>query len=353
MANKKLSKNVILILSAALGGISGATVASYVKIYDSIFARYDRPEYALIPGLVCFDRLEKPLKRKDVSLISNDNLLKGYHYLSKKPKGLVVIAHGMHSGADDYLNIISYMVKSNFDVFAINYTGTFESEGDSTVGMCQSLVDIDNTIAYIQKDKQLSKLPLFLIGHSWGGYAVASVLSLKTNIKACACISSIKNGYSMPLEKAEQYVGKISSASKPFLNTYQTILFGSYTKCDAIKGINDSNIPILVAHGVDDKVVTFDGQSILSLKDQITNPNVIYYIGKGLQGDHVSILHSINAIAYQKNVASDLKLKKMQKKEELTNEEKAMIYSKVNHELYSQVNEELFEKIVEMFNSTL
>ena len=78
---------------------------------------------------------------------------------------------------------------------------------------------------------------------------------------------------------------------------------------------NDSNIPVLIAHGVDDKVIVFNKQSIISKKDEITNPHVSYYIGKGLQGEHTNILNSNEAIIYQKEVESELKLleKKLQK----------------------------------------
>lgn len=351
MNKKKTKKNIILSLGVALGGLSGAAIASYVKIYDGIFPRYERPNYKLIPGLVCYDRLKKPIDRKEISFLSNDNLLKGYYYFTKRPKGIVLIAHGIRSGADDYLNIIKYMIENRYNVFSFNYTGTFESEGDSTVGMCQSLVDVDNAIEYIQSNAEFNRLPLFLLGHSWGGYAVSSVLSLKKNIKACACISSIKNGYTMPLEKAEQYTGKLSATAKPFLNTYQKMLFGDYTNYDGVMGINNSNIPVLIAHGVNDKAVTFEKQSLVSSKKEITNKRVVYYIGKGLQDEHVSILYSIKAIAYQKIVESEIKLLSIQKGRELNDKEKEDFYKTIDHELYSEVNEELFSSIVLLFDS--
>ena len=180
--SKKAKKNVVVALAALTTGTLGAAaVASHVAMYDKMFPRYDRPDYSITPGLICYDRLAKPLEREEINYPSGDVYLTGHHYTCKKPKGLVVIAHGLHSGADDYLAFSKYFIDNNFNVFAFNYQGTYESQGEGTVGMCQSLVDLDNTLLYLQKNPRFNKLPLFLFGHSWGGYAVCSVLSLKRN----------------------------------------------------------------------------------------------------------------------------------------------------------------------------
>ncbi len=336
-------------LLAAFAGVGGATVSSVVIAYDAIFPRYERPDYSLYPGQYRIDRLGD-LTRQEIWIESEGNRLKGYVYAAKKSKGLVVFAHGIHAGADDYLPIIKYLVEREYSVIAYNTTGTYESEGESTVGMCQSLVDIDNVVKYVQSKPEYKDMPLFTMGHSWGGYAASSVLALRKGIKACAVIAPMRNGATMMLEKGEQYAGKLAKAATPIFSVYQKMLFGAYVEYDAIRGINESNIPVLVAQGVDDKIITFDGQSITAKMAEITNPNVAYYVGKGLQGDHNNIWHSEAAACYQLKVASDLKLKAMQKGKPLTDEEKAEYYKTVDHELYSEVNEELMERIVDLFN---
>ena len=352
--NKRNKKNLVVALAALTSGtIGAAAIASHVAIYDKMFPRYERPDYSLTPGLICYDRLKNLIEREEIFYPSDDVFLIGHHYRSKKPKGLVVIAHGLHAGADDYLSFTRYFINHNFDVFAFNYQGTYESQGEGTVGMCQSLVDLDNTLAYIQKNPRFKDLPIFLFGHSWGAYAVCSVLSIKKGIKAVASIAPMNDGYTMSLEKASQYVGKLSNTSKPFLDVYQKYLFREYTKYNGVKGINDSNIPILIAHGIDDKVITFNGQSIISHYNEITNKNVEYYIGKGLHGDHTEILYSLNAINYRRMVKSDIKLLEMKKQEALTDDELREYYKTVNHDLYHEINEDLMERIIKLFEATL
>ena len=186
-----------------------------------------------------------------------------------------------------------------------------------------------------------------------GGYAVTSVLALQKHVRACAAIAPMNNGYTIMLEKGEQYVGKLALTAAPVFNVYQKMLFGEYAQYNGVKGINSVDIPVLIAHGVDDKVITYSEQSVIAHKDEITNKNVSYYVGKGLQGDHDNIWHSVEAAAYQSEVASGLKLLKKQKGDKMTREEIAAYYNTVDHAKYSAVNKELFEEIIKLFDGAL
>lgn len=349
----KKKKNAILAIAAATGGLSAAVVAAHVAAYDKIFERYERPDYNVTPGIMCVDRLDSKVKREEISFYSDDVLLKGNYFICKKPKGLVLMAHGLHAGGDDYLNIALYFLENNYNVFSFNYKGVYDSEGDSCVGFCESLIDVDNAIKYILSEDKFNKLPLFLFGHSWGAYAVGSVLSLEEKVKACACVAGMSSGYRMIVDKAEQYVGKFSITAKPFFDTYQKYLFKDYVKYDVVKGINKSNIPVVVAHGVDDKIIVFDKQAIIAKQKEIKNNNVKYYIGKGLQGTHNGIMFSNEAIIYQKEVSSELKLAEMKKGSKLTKEEISEFYKTVDHARYSEVNKDLMDLIIKTFNSVL
>ncbi len=346
-------KKVVAAILASLTGFSAMMVASAVIAYDAVFPRYERPDYSLYPGEYCYERVKERLPRSEFYYKTKKSELKGYYYTAKEGKGLVVVVHGFHAGADDYLPMVEYFVNSGYNVFSYDCKGTYESKGDSTVGMCQSLVDLDGTITYLKKTQPYSEQPLFLVGHSWGGYAVASVLALQKDIRGCACIAPMNNGYTIMLEKGEQYAGKIALIPKPVFSVYQRILFGDYVEYSGVKGVNSVDIPVLIAQGVDDKVITYNGQSIMAHRNEITNPNVIYYEGLGLQGDHNNIWHSIEAAAYQSQVESGLKKLQMEKGEKLTKEEKAAYYSTIDHHLYSAVNQELFAQIVNMFDGQL
>ncbi len=348
----KSKKKIVAAILASLTGFSGLAISSAILAYDAVFPRTERPDYAVTPGLSCYERIKDELPRKEFFYNSKKNLLKGYYYEAKNAKGLVVVAHGFKSGSDNYLPITQYLVENGYNVFSYDCTGTYDSEGESMIGMCQSLVDLDRTISYLKHNEPYAHQPLFLLGHSWGGYAVSSVLALQSGIRACACIAPMYSGYTIMTEKGEQYVGKVAQTSKPVFTAYQRILFGHYVDHNGVRGINSVDIPVLIAQGIDDKTITYDAQSITAHKNEITNPNVKYYITKGIQGGHDSIWHSKEALLYQKEVESDLKLLQMEKGDKLTYEEKAEYYKTVNHKLYSQVNHDLMKEVIKTFNGT-
>lgn len=108
---------------------------------------------------------------------NNGNGLAGYRYYRKglKPKGLVVISQGLGVGGQQiYMDTASYLTKHGYMVFAFDVTGVDESEGKSINGTQQGVIDLDHDIKYIEKDKTMSRYPLVLFGHSWGGYCVGA-----------------------------------------------------------------------------------------------------------------------------------------------------------------------------------
>lgn len=357
----KRFRNKALIVAAALtglspipfvplSGLSTAAVMGATIGYDAVFGRCERPDYSLTAGICCFSRV-KNLKRELRSFDSDGIRLQGYYYPAKSPRGLTVVCHGLHAGADDYLPIAEFMVKSGYSVFSFDYKGTYDSDGDSTVGMCESLVDLDHALNYIESMHEFDKLPITLIGHSWGGYAVASVLSLHKRVASCATIAAPNNGYTLMLEKGDEYAGKFASKGIPqaFLNVYQKILFRKYTEYDGVQGINSTTVPVLIAHGENDKVINIGLQAIYAHKEELRKDNVQYYCATGVQGGHDTVWHSKKSAEYRQSL--ETQINSVKKNKDMPYEEKVAFFEGIDHRLYSEVNEELFGKIVEMFDS--
>lgn len=336
-----------------MGAILGAKAA-----YDSFFKRYEKRDINTVFGEFDYSRVEERLLRTTFFFPSGRWKLQGYFYPCYDAKGMVVVCHGMHAGADDYIPFIEYFVRSGYAVFTYDCQGTYASQGDSTVGMCTPLVNLDHALTYIKNDKQLSKYPLFLFGHSWGGYAATSVLSIHKNIRGCAAVAPFNSGYTLFAEKGEQYMAPFSDTvkidfPKEFLSVYQTLLFRDYTKYNAVEGINSTDIPVYIAHGNRDFVISFGYQSVISHKEEIRQNNVTYYVGTDAQAGHNTILHSTRAVAYQEKVEKDLKQLKRKYDRELTPGEMTEFCNGVDHSLYSEVNMEMMQAIVNMFNKTL
>lgn len=343
------TKKIIATILASVSGVSGMAIASAVTVYDAMFKRYERPDYSLVPGMYSYDKYDNlPLLK--YTFKSNKANLQGYYYPAEEDLGLVVICHGIHAGADDYLPIIEYLHQNGYSVFAFDYTGTYDSQGESMVGMCQSIIDTDYALRFIKQEDSISKKHLFLLGHSWGGYASSSVLSIHKDVEALIAIAPMNNGFSMIVEKGKEYAGSIAAVPQPVLSTYQRILFKQYTEYQGYTGINSTNIPVLIAQGIDDKIITYDNLSITAYKDKITNPNVVYYDGKGVQGDHCNIWHSKESALYQMEVESEIKLLEFKKGEKLTDDELREFYKTIDHRLYSEVNYDLMNRALSIFN---
>ena len=355
---KNLRDNAATLAKLALAtGLQMGTILGAKALYDSFFPRYEKRDIDTIFGEFDYSRIDEKLTRTTFFFPSGPWKLQGYFYPCYGTKKMVVVCHGMHAGADDYLPFIAYFVDNGYAVFSYDCQGTYASQGDSTVGMCTPLVNLDHALTYIENDRQLSQYKLYLFGHSWGGYAATSVLSLHKNICGCAAVAPFNSGYALIAEKGEQYAGSLTdslvgSFPKDFLDTYQALLFKDYTKYDAVKGINSTNVPVFIAHGIQDFVISFHHQSVISHKDEIRQNNVTYYVGTGAHAGHNTILHSERAVAYQKQVEQELKQLKKKIDRELTQEEKSDFCKRVNHTLYSEVNLEMMQAILDMFNKS-
>ena len=353
---KNLKDNAKILGKLALStGLQMGTILGAKALYDSVFPRYEKRDLNTVFGEFDYSRVEEKLIRTTFFFPSGPWKLQGYFYPCDGAKKMVVVCHGMHSGSDDYLPFIAYFVRNGFAVFSYDCQGTYASEGDSTVGMCTPLVNLDHALTYIENDRWLSQYQLYLFGHSWGGYAVTSVLSLHKNICGCAAIAPFNSGYTLLAEKGEQYAGPLTDTlvggfPKKFLEIYQGLLFRDYTKLDAVKGINSTNVPVFIAHGTQDFVISFNHQSVICHKDEIRQNNVTYYVGTGAQAGHNTILHSERAVAYQKQVEKELKRLKKECDRDLTQEEQTAFCKAVDHALYSEVNEEMMQAILNMFN---
>lgn len=242
-------------------------------IFRRIFARCEKMEDSL-----CLWYKDMPdIQRKKVTIASGSTRLTGYLYGEESEKGLVVICHGIGGGGEDNLNIAKKMLDDGFRVFTFDYTGVYESEGKSSVGFYQSVKDLDAVLRYIRGIKT-KKTPVFLYGHSWGGYTVAAELNQCHDVAGVISISGFDTPMGIAREVSPRMMpAMVSKIVMPFASVYQRIVLGKNYNLSAVDGINSADVPVLIMHGIDDEMIRYDGASIIARKDEIYNPNVEYY----------------------------------------------------------------------------
>lgn len=347
MAKKRFFKMVKIVFTAIMV-FYGITTTLSIVAYNAFFIRMPTKNPDNVAGNYCYQRVAHRLPRQELDIPSGGNHLQGYFYPARNSYGTVVVCHGFHNGADDYLPVIEYFVKRSFDVLAYDGTGVYNSDGATLVGMSQQLIDLDNVLQFVSTNPQLSTKPLFLFGHSMGGYACASVLALRgAMVNACACVAPVNDASTLMMDVSRQYVGDWVLVSQGVFEGYQRAIFGDWLNYDGVGGINSVDIPVFIAQGLYDKLIPHDTLSITAHADKITNPNVTIYYQNGIQGGHTDLMYSKHATIYRQGIQQKLEECKHSTKQ------KRKIVSSVDHELYSQVNDHLFDQIVDVYLSTI
>lgn len=347
-----------------------AKEAASKAAYRKVFSRYEKPDYTLSGGLIDYSLVSSLLPRELVTVKSKDADLQGYFYHHEKSRKLVVIAHGLHACADEFIPEILFFYSKGYNVFAYDLTGCGGSGGDWMIGLPQFIIDIDYVLNFLTSWPRTKNMSKYLFGHSMGGFAVLSCLKRHKNIKAVAAVAAPNDANKLIVEKGGFYTGiyaaltpipipiisditaGISILTSRFLLSYQKELFGEWTEYTALLGINSTKCPILLAHSPIDLTIDYALQSAVSKKKEFTNPNVSYYIPKFKQMGHTKILFSKEAIKYQNEIEDKVKEYKKEH-EEVDLNALRNIYSTVDRFKYSELNKDLFELIIKTFEGDI
>ena len=284
--------------------------------------------------------------RREVSFLSGKNRLKGYVYGEDNKKALLVFCHGIWSGPEEYLMMLTWFVDQGYQVFTYSNTSYNGSQGKWAKGLFQSPLDLNAALNYIESQETFQGLPILLLGHSWGGFAVTSGLSFHPEVEGVAALS----GFNQPLEMsdsvAHKMFGRISILFTLPSHVINRILFPKYMGLTAVKGINHTQAPVLLVHGTNDDFIYYNETSILSKKDQITNPGLCTItLDDGKYAAHNTYFLSKESEDYLESCDAEWKeMAKGLKKDEIRSK-KHDFYQTVDLDRSNQPNVELFTKI--------
>ena len=211
---------------------------------------------------------------RHITFKSKYNKLNGWFYGENNacPKGLIIFSHGMGVTSEYYLPEILYYVEEGYKVFAFDNTGYGENRGQF-LGFSQAVYDLKCAIDYVDD----STLPVTLIGHSMGGYAVCCVLNLlnlsKHNIKNIVTYAAPDNLPEVALEFLNARGSLIRTLFAKIICFGQFLLYGTnaYLKASDMVDKNQK-IQFIMIHGDNDDEIDINTASIIS-KDY-TSPNV-------------------------------------------------------------------------------
>ena len=280
---------------------AGCTIA-VLEIYSSSFVRVEELSSNEVASMWYFiwkdiDQIKYP--RTEVRFKSGENKLQGFIYGGANSNGLVIISHGLGGTADAYFPMIMYFVDKGWRVFAYNNTGVSGSEGENIRGLTQSIIDLDAALTYVKGSNELNNLPVMLVGHSWGGFAVCAVLNENHNVNAVVSFAGYNTGSEVLKENVMSMVGGVYYVLYPQFWAIEKQLFGDMAKLTAVDGINKSGIPVMIVQCSNDDIITPNGSSIYAHRGKITNSNaeIIYREGENATG-HEYTFYSKETKAY-------------------------------------------------------
>ena len=338
-----------------LGAVLALFAVTLFITHRIMRANFGRGEYKTYPTPdYYYDHYKANYPRRNVSFYSGKNRLQGYIFGEENTKGLLVFAHGINSGHESYMQEIVWFVDNGWRVFAYDATGSCTSEGRGTTGLIQSALDLHAALTYVESDETLKNLPKCLMGHSWGGYAVAAGLYFGHDVKASASVAGYSDAIQMMMRFAAATMGKATALLRPLAYVEHLILFGKYATLTAVDGINRANIPVMLIHGTADELVRYDITGIVAHKDEITNPNVIIYpmSDKG-QDAHSSIFHNAKSVEEIARINAQLGELEQKYGQNIPNEERQRILDGADLDLYNLPNDKLLGDINTFFEEAL
>lgn len=322
-------------------------------IYNSSFPRFERHDDT-INAMVRYVDIEEEHPREIHAFLSEKNTLQGYFYQTTEPKGLIVIAHGLGGGADSYLTYTKWFLEQGYAVFSYDATGSFDSEGKSTKGFPQSLIDLKAALTYIEEHAELSNYKKVLFGHSWGGYAASNALHFDFDIKAVVSVAAPSNANAMIFEQTEKMMGLFGVTQRPFISIYQSILFGNFAKYDAIEAINQTDAHVLVIHGNEDEMIDYQKSAIIARKEEVTNPNAEFILreSEGRNG-HNNLFRSTDAVTYIDQINIEYRALYDLHNQNIPYEINQDFYANIDRFRTQELDEELMQTILSFYNTAI
>ena len=362
---KKITKicvTVVLLLVIALLW-AGALIA-YDENFNQRFTSYE-------PKLLYLSDYDG-LKRTQYQFTSNKKQkLTGYLYSSEKStagmaadtaKGIIITAHGFGGGGhNSYMDVINFFAEHGYLVFAYDATGNDESEGlgrrNGVGGMPQGVIDLNYAISFVEESGNFPSLPIYLWGHSWGGYSVINVLNYHPEVKAVAEVAGFNSSSGMFIAGGKEIAGNFIYSLMPFLYLHEFFKYGKYSFSTGVKGIRKTNARVAIIHGMKDSTVPVEYGYSVYYKNFKDNPRVTFMPYEEM--NHSNILRSQQGNDYNKafnaefdkwKSSLDYDYNAKENYDKFVQDKADYIHKNLNRELYCHtVNEELLSRILDFY----
>lgn len=173
-----------------------------------------------------------------------------WYFTSKQPaKALIVFFHGNGANRTGHIAGLYWLLRSGYDILALDYPGYADSEGKPTP---KNTVETGHA-ALRYAVKRRPGLPLIVYGQSLGGaVAMRTVIDLKKEITPALVVADSTFASYQRAGKKVLSKSWVTWLMQPLANL---VLSDEYAPGDAIAEI--SPVPLLVIHSKEDRVIPY------------------------------------------------------------------------------------------------
>ena len=309
-----------------------------------------------VTALEHYEDFKDKYKREIVHFKSGKNRLQGYIYGdTREDRTLIVFSHGIWSGPEEYMTMLSWFLDKGYTIFTYDYTSYNGSEGKCAKGLPQSPLDQKAALDFVESEPRLKKMKKVTLGHSWGAYATTAGLHFDHDIVAACAMSGFNDPVKISVETGKIMLGPLAIFMKPFVCLLNRVRFGKYARLYAVDGINHANIPVLLTHGNADDFIVYDVSSIVCQQDQMNMENVsILTIEEEGRNGHNDFFLSKDAATYMKQITAKYEaLKKQYKKGRVPDKVKKEFFQNVDKKRANAPAEDLYQAVDAFFKKAV
>ena len=321
-------------LYIALGTLIGILILLFLIslfIHHAVFKNRYEPD-----GVIKYYTEEDfiGLKSEAIEIPTKKGSLRGkLYFYTKEASAIILFSHGMWGSHSAYVQEIEYLAKNGFLVLGFDYYGTERSDGKNIKGLGNSLLSLNEAVTYVKKN--FSEKSIYVMGHSWGGFAALGIAKYHPDIQKIVAMS--------PFIQLSQILRHMLPRPLriliPFIVAIDFMKCGRYSLVKAKKVLKSTKSKTLILHSTDDQMVPYLTATGY-LKKHIQNENVKYFIqeNKGHNPDY-----SLDALAYTKETFLHLKA--------LPKEEKLDYRKSIDYHRMGMLDENVMNKIAQFLKN--
>lgn len=223
------------------------------------------------------------LRDEPFTFPSGTYLLAAHWYSCGDPREgeLVIFCHGIGGGHRSYMQEIVALCRRGYRVLAYDNTGCFDSEGPDIISMSHSLADLDACLRYLKNEGIFQQFTcVFVIGHSWGGFAAGNIASLHDGIAKAVVISGFISTERLLEDNLSGMALPLRKTVHKRLCAFEKKAAPDYFETCTLDAVNGRKTRFLFAHSTDDPMVLYDRHTGF-LREHTDNPYVRWRISEG------------------------------------------------------------------------